>query len=237
MRHEPRYNKTRCFDPFPFPATTEAVRSRITALAEELESHRNARRGMHPELTLNDLYRVLNIVRAGEPLDVKERTIHERGLVSVLRQLHDDLDAAVFAAYGWESALTDEEILGKVVALNAERAEEERKGTVRWLRPEFQNPKGARAPTQTDMGLGDDEADETAPPAAGSIVWPKKPAEQFVAVREWLRARPSAVPEVSAAAAFKGADAYAVSEALDGLVSLGLAVRFAAEGGSWVRGA
>ena len=26
----------------------------------------------------------------------KEQTIHERGLVSVLKQIHDDLDAAVF---------------------------------------------------------------------------------------------------------------------------------------------
>jgi hypothetical protein len=35
----------------------------------------------------------------------------EQGLISVLRQLHDDLDAEVFAAYGWPTALTDEEIL------------------------------------------------------------------------------------------------------------------------------
>ncbi len=54
---------------------------------------------------------------------------------------------------------------------------------------------------------------------------------------EWLRARPAAAPEASVGAAFKGTDAEAVTEALDGLVSLGLAVRFEAEGGSWVRGA
>ena len=41
--------------------------------------------------------------------------------MSVLRQLHDDLDAAVFAAYDWPATLTDAEILERVVALNAER--------------------------------------------------------------------------------------------------------------------
>ena len=43
----------------------------------------------------------------------------------MLRQLHDELDAAVFDAYGWPPALTDEEILERLVALNAERAAEE----------------------------------------------------------------------------------------------------------------
>jgi len=34
---------------------------------------------------------------------------------------HKRLDAAVFAAYGWKSDLTDEEILEKLLALNLER--------------------------------------------------------------------------------------------------------------------
>ncbi|MEX1118161.1 MAG: hypothetical protein WEB60_05135 [Terrimicrobiaceae bacterium] len=36
-----------------------------------------------------------------ERANTKEQLIHDTGLVSILRQLHDDLDAAVFAAYGW----------------------------------------------------------------------------------------------------------------------------------------
>jgi hypothetical protein len=32
--------------------------------------------------------------------DTKETQIHDRALPSILRQLHDDLDAAVFAAFG-----------------------------------------------------------------------------------------------------------------------------------------
>jgi hypothetical protein len=36
---------------------------------------------------------------------------------------HRRLDEAVFAAYGWESSLSDEEILEKLLRLNLERAE------------------------------------------------------------------------------------------------------------------
>jgi hypothetical protein len=233
--NDPRYNKTRCFDPFPFPDAAVAQRQRIRDLAQQLDAHRKARQAAHPTLSITGMYNVLVKLRAGDAFTEKERAVYDQGLVSVLRQLHDDLDDAVFTAYGWEPTLTDEEILAKVVALNAARAEEERKGLVRWLRPEFQNPKGTRAATQTDMDLGD--ADGAAATAPIAIVWPKKPAEQFVAVREWLRGRADAVPEASVADAFKGADGDAVRETIDGLASLGLAVRFSAESGSWVRAA
>ena len=58
-------------------------------------------------------------------MTAKERKIHDDGLVSVLKQIHDDLDAAVFEAYGWPGTLSDEEILERLVALNHERAAEE----------------------------------------------------------------------------------------------------------------
>jgi len=35
---------------------------------------------------------------------------------------HNRLDQAVFAAYGWENTLSDEEILERLLALNLERA-------------------------------------------------------------------------------------------------------------------
>jgi hypothetical protein len=47
------------------------------------------------------MYNVLEKLRAGEPLNGKEKAIHQQGLVSILRELDDDLDRAVFAAYGW----------------------------------------------------------------------------------------------------------------------------------------
>ena len=49
------------------------------------------------------------------------KTIHEQGLVSVLKQIHDDLDAAVFEAYGWPVTLTDEEILESLAILGSAR--------------------------------------------------------------------------------------------------------------------
>ncbi|MGO8928150.1 MAG: hypothetical protein ACLQU3_14865 [Limisphaerales bacterium] len=95
-------------------------------------------------LTLTWMYDVLEKLRANEALNAKVKEIHEAGLVSVLRQLHDDLDAAVFAAYGWPPTLNDAEILERLVALNAERANEEASGLARWLRPDYQNPGGAQ---------------------------------------------------------------------------------------------
>jgi hypothetical protein len=41
-----------------------------------------------------------------------------------LNLAHKPLDEAVFAAYGWKSDLSDEEILEKLLALNLERANE-----------------------------------------------------------------------------------------------------------------
>ncbi len=87
--------------------------------------------------------------------------IHEQGLVSVLKQIHDDLDAAVFEAYGWPVTLTDEEILERLVALNAERAAEEQRGLIRWLRPEFQNPSGGKT-IQPELDIEPEEEEEVA---------------------------------------------------------------------------
>ena len=52
------------------------------------------------------MYNVLAKIRSGEPLNSKDKLIHEQGIVSVLKQLHDDLDAAVFDAYGWPHDIT-----------------------------------------------------------------------------------------------------------------------------------
>jgi len=94
----PVYPKTECFDPFPFPACDEAAKTRIRALGEELDAHRKRVQAQHPGLSLTAMYNVLEALRAGRALTAKEQTIHDDGLVSVLRQLHDELDAAVFAA-------------------------------------------------------------------------------------------------------------------------------------------
>jgi len=85
-----------------------------------------------------------------------EERIKDEGLILILKELHERLDRLVFQAYGWPDTLTDEEILERLVALNAERAREEAAGHVRWLRPDYQIPrfaKGAAAKTEEfDLG-------------------------------------------------------------------------------------
>jgi hypothetical protein len=135
-----------------------ARRIRIRDLGEQLDAHRKRQQELHPKLTMTGMYNVLEKLRSGEALSKKEQEIHEQGLVSVLREIHDELDAAVAEAYGWPVDLPEEEILARLVALNHERAEEERRGIVRWLRPEFQNPSGERQKEIDVEEVGDEQA-------------------------------------------------------------------------------
>lgn len=243
--NDPRYNKTRCFETFPFPDATPEQQAQIRDLAERLDAHRKRQQAQHPELTLTGMYNVLEKLRAGEPLTAKDKTIHEQGLVSVLRELHDELDRAVFAAYGWDDlaeqlvgkpgattplpdkseaqAEAEEELLRRLVALNAERAAEEARGLVRWLRPEYQNPSAAVAPEQREAELDDTTDFESAPAAAaatGKLTWPKQMREQVAAVRHALSQSP--LPADALAAQFKRSPKVAVQAVLDALEELGM---------------
>ena len=95
----------------------------------------------HEDLTLTKLYNVIEALRDGRALTDPERDIHDRGLVTLILQHHDAIDTNVAKAYGWPKDLPDEEILTRLVALNKERAAEETKGVIRWLRPEYQAPE------------------------------------------------------------------------------------------------
>jgi hypothetical protein len=147
--NHPIYTKTRCFEPFPFPTSTEPQRERIRFLGEQLDAHRKRRQEAYPNLTMTEMYNVLEELRSGETLSPASQAIHDRGLVSVLRELHDELDQAVAEAYGWPAEISTEEILFRLVELNAARAAEERSGLIRWIRPEFQKS----AETQTGLGV------------------------------------------------------------------------------------
>ncbi len=176
------------------------------------------------------MYNVLAKLRSGEALTDKDRRVHEQGLVSVLRQVHDDLDAAVADAYGWPADLSDDELLRRLVALNAERAAEERRGLVRWLRPEFQNPSGAGGAAQGELELKPDDAAAKAAkskPAVNKPAWPASLAEQARSVRAALQARPDPAAATDLAAAFKGGRnrEAQVAALLDTLVTLGQARR------------
>lgn len=229
LEDRPRYNKTRCFDPFPFPDPSDEVKSRLRDLGERLDAFRKERQAAHPDLTMTGMYNVLERLREldadpdAQPLTDKERAIYEKGFVSVLRQLHDEIDAATFEAYGWSADLSDEQILERLVALNKERAAEEKKGHVRWLRPDYQIPRFAKGAAKEEQV----EADLAAPVAVATKApsWPAKLPEQIKAVRdELLRASgPLSASDVSRV--FKGGKKRAekVSELLEILAMHGQA--------------
>ena len=96
-----RYQSGVCFETFPFPDLPEGeLKTRIRDLGERLDAHRKARQAAHPDLTLTGMYNVLEKLRKEEPLTEKDKTIHAQGLITLLKQIHDDLDAAVVEAYG-----------------------------------------------------------------------------------------------------------------------------------------
>lgn len=251
LEDRPRYNKSRCFETFPFPTATPEQQARIRALAEQLDAHRKRQQGQHPALTLTGIYNVLEKLKRGEPLSAKEKTIHEQGLVSVLKSLHEELDAAVLEAYGWGDLAVqpveprvDETILERLVALNAERAKEEAAGTVRWLRPEFQHPEaaleGAGPSRLTHSAPSAAKEDGTAPPptpptpAKERLPWPATLPEQVAAVARVLAEAAAPLDEAALATRFTGKGPWKkrLPQLLDTLVALGRARRL--EDGRWM---
>ncbi|MCG7393981.1 class I SAM-dependent DNA methyltransferase [Microvirga sp. ACRRW] len=142
--NDSRYTNSRCFDPFPFPLCDNALKMRIRTVAEELDAFRKTRQEEHPNLTLTQMYNVLEKLKAGATLTPDDERIKDEGLILILKELHEKLDTLVFEAYGWPKDLSDEEILTRLVALNAERAAEEKRGIVHWLRPDYQIPRFAK---------------------------------------------------------------------------------------------
>ena len=224
LEDRPTWTNTTCFLPFPFPASGEAAKEQIQELGEELDAHRKRVQAEHPTLTLTGIYNVLEALREGRPLTAKEKVIHDQGLVSVLRQLHDDLDAAVAQAYGWGDGrdLTDEEILTRLVALNAERATEEAQGVIRYLRPEYQNPSGVSA-SQSGFKLTKEKPakSKAAKTSAAKTPWPKPLAERVRSVEEALRSANAPITAEALSKTFARASASDIQEILDTLVTLG----------------
>ena len=184
--------------------------------------------------------------RAGSPptravplLTPKEKLLHDAALVSTLKQLHDDLDAAVAAAYGWPWPLADAEILERVVALNTARAAEESTGLIRWLRPDYQNSEarnrksGGKQSTLALPDVGAVSHRDSASPAAAAHrkspiqnrkpakpTWPKTMAERAKAVESYLSAAASPVTPADVAKSFQRANPKEVAEILETLAAL-----------------
>ena len=258
LEDRPRYNKTRILDTFPAAvgqgSHAEAT-NRLEVLGNCLDSFRKKRLAEHDFLTMTALYNVLERVRELEngcdvpPLSAKEKDIHEAGLVSVLKEIHDDIDRAVFKAYGWgdltpalvgkpgatmpsphktpEQEEAEEELLARLVALNQERAAEERRGTVRWLRPDYQKPKlGHKVKTPEDVEQV--EAQLVVPETAdGKPAWPKDELDRIRVVRDMLGRAPAPLAPEALSAAFRGRNSAPrkkrVEQVLQTLVAAGVA--------------
>jgi SAM-dependent methyltransferase len=250
--NDPRYNKSRCFETFPFPDARFEPKTGIRNLAEQLDAHRKRQQAQHADLTLTGMYNVLEKLKTGEALNAKEKVIHEHGLVAVLKTLHDELDRAVLAAYGWSDlaplleavnanaalgaggtpATRDEckraldaALLERLVALNAERAAEEQRGLIRWLRPEFQIPASGQQQTKPAEQLEIDTGEETALAAKPGErrPWPATLPAQVKAVAEVLAAARAPLADEAIAACFTGRGAWKkrLPQIIDTLVAVG----------------
>jgi len=240
LEDRPVWVKTTCFETFPFPAATPEQEQAIRDAAEKIDAHRKRQQAQHPKLGLTDMYNVLEKLRSGETLTAKDKTINEQGLVSILRELHDTLDKAVFAAYGWDDlanelvglpgattplpnkseaqAKAEGELLLRLVELNAQRAAEEAKGHIRWLRPDFQNSAQTTAQhTQKEVEFEDTEV--VAAVAQAKLTWPKVMREQIAAVRGSLSAGSMSAQAI--AERFKRSPVKSVQAVLDTLQDMG----------------
>jgi type II restriction/modification system DNA methylase subunit YeeA len=112
--NDPVYTPTTCFETFPFPwppgheLQDDPRLQAIAAAARELVQFRD---------------NWLN------PTDCAEAELKKRTLTNLYNQRptwldnsHKQLDAAVCAAYGWPTDISDDEILARLLALNLERA-------------------------------------------------------------------------------------------------------------------
>jgi type II restriction/modification system DNA methylase subunit YeeA len=119
--NDPRYTPTTCFETFPLPwppgqePTADPRVQAIAAAAKDLDDKRRA--WLDPP--------------GATPADLKKRTLTNlyNARPAWLAQAHARLDQAVWAAYGWEdddpSAVAEDAILSRLLALNEERSRTE----------------------------------------------------------------------------------------------------------------
>lgn len=201
---------------------------------------------------MTGLYNALERVREldagiGDPLTDAERDTYDAGQIAILKELHDEIDREVFAAYGWsdlgltlvgkpggttpsahksaEQEAAEEELLVRLVALNQERAGEEKAGVVHWLRPDFQKPRLAakvKGEVQVEADLGEIIVTQ-------AVKWPSDGLDQIRSVRDLLARAESPIAAPVLAAAFGGRTTpkrrERVEQVLETLVATGAARR------------
>lgn len=219
--NDPRYQNEVCFDPFPFAVVDdESLAERIRAAAEAMDRLHTGLLAEHPDLTLTDAHNVIQSLRVGGTLNAKERAIYDRAHLRVLQQQLDEIDQAVCQAYGVSPDADEEAILEFLVSLNSDRALEEAKGVVRYVRPEFQARRGRAEPTR-GLELETPEAAE----AVAALQWPDTLPDQVVSIGRVLAGARKPLTAADVARAFAGKRAASVQPVLDALAAIGQARR------------
>ncbi|MFL1455051.1 class I SAM-dependent DNA methyltransferase [Marinobacter sp. GN3S48] len=240
VESRPNYNHTECFNRFPFPEPSKTHSDAICALAERLDAHRKRQQTEFPWLTLTAIYNVVERLNRGEPLSAKEKVIHEQGLVSMLKEIHDELDHAVLEAYGWSDlaenlvglpgattpfidkpqsqAEAEEELLARIVSLNQQRAAAEAVGNVGWLRPDYQAPGEANIDSRLAFQTHA-QAESRPVVERAKVLWPKDLPSQVTILRDTLAF--NAHTTDSLASQFKQKPKKSISQVLAALVALG----------------
>ncbi|GHD51528.1 hypothetical protein SAMN05216429_10824 [Marinobacter persicus] len=241
--NDSRWQNGPCFLNFPFPEFSDELGDKIRHLANRIDAHRKQQQADYPLLTLTNIYNVLERLNAGEPIHdkPKEKETYEQGLVELLKELHDDLDRAVFEAYGWpdladklvgrpgatmplpnkpaEQAEAEEELLMRLVELNKQRAQEEAQGIVRWLRPEYQAPDAVQQ--EVDVAPKQAAVKQETAGSKGKVAFPKTIPEQLRVLREALAERAHTTESLSEL--FKRKPRKSVEEGLQSLAAVGVA--------------
>ena len=103
-----RYTPTTCFETFPFPEPTEEQREAVAGAARKLDELRQG--WLNPT----------GVTAA----DLKKRTLTNlyNAYPTWLQNLHEQLDHAIAAAYGWPHDLSGPEMLAQLLMLNQQRA-------------------------------------------------------------------------------------------------------------------
>jgi len=147
LEDRPVYTTSRCVEPFPFPAGmsmdlkesqyTNVYASAIGTAAKKLNDLREA--WLNPPELIDEVPEVVPLGMGASPFPPRvlpkhghERELGARTLTNLYNQrptwldsAHKALDQAVAAAYGWtdySSAISDETILGRLLALNLTRS-------------------------------------------------------------------------------------------------------------------
>ncbi len=128
LEDRPRYTPTTTFETFPFPYPPGAEKQKdprvqaIASAAKELVEQRD-RWLQTSEVSPEDSKSLKPSKKTSEVSTVKRTLTNLYNQRPTWLELsHKKLDDAVFAAYGWENTLSDEEILERLLALNLERA-------------------------------------------------------------------------------------------------------------------